>query len=200
MGEISKKIGVAKSSVSLWVGDIQLTQGQRNQLSLNGRSRDSIEKRRTARLKNESAKRDVILGAAQKEVSRLTERELWLMGVMLYWAEGGKTQRTVRFSNSDPDMIKIMMAFFRRVCKVPESKFRGSLHIHPHLDYKKAERHWSSVAGIPLRQFYKTYRKMNIASKHKRDNIPLGTFDIYICSVELFLKISGWARGIFRSY
>ena len=57
---------------------------------------------------------------------------------MLYWAEGGKTRKgMVRFSNSDPEMIKIMMAFFRKVCNAPKEKFRGYIHIHPHLNHKK---------------------------------------------------------------
>ncbi|NCO15578.1 hypothetical protein GW816_01870 [Candidatus Wolfebacteria bacterium] len=120
---------------------------------------------------------------------------------MLYWAEGGKSIRgIVRFSNSDPEMIKIIMAFFRKICRVPEEKFRGYIHIHPHLDYKKAEKYRSSIANIPLSKFYKTYRKMNRFSKNKKDNLPFGTFDVYILSTELFLKISGWARGIFGSY
>jgi len=201
MGEIAKKVGASKASVSLWVGNIQLTPKQRKKLSLHGRSKDAIEKRRASRLLNESAKRQIIIDAAQKEVYNLTEKELWLIGIMLYWAEGRKTGRgVVQFSNSDPKMIKIMMIFFRRICKIPEEKFRGYVHIHPHLDYKKAEKYWSDITNIPLRQFYKTYRKMNVASKHKRDNLPLGTFDIYICSTELFLKIFGWVQGIFGAY
>lgn len=200
MGEIAERVGVAKSSISLWVGKIELTAVQRKQLSLKSRSKDSIEKRRASRLANESTKRQLVIDAARREITPLSKKELWLSGIMLYWAEGGKTQRMVRFSNSDPEMIKIMMAFFRRVCGVPEEKFRGHIHIHPHLDHKKSEKFWSGVSGIPLRQFYKTYRKMNVASKHKRDNLPLGTFDVYAFKPELFLKISGWAQGVFRSY
>lgn len=199
MGEIAQKIGVSKSSVSLWVGKIQLTSRQRKTLSLKGHTKEAIENRRFSRLRNESAKRQVIIDIAQKQIEHLTEKELWIAGTMLYWAEGRKVGRgVVQFSNSDPEMIKIMMAYFRRICHVPEEKFRGC--IHPHLDYKKAEKYWSDIASIPLSQFYKTYRKMNVASKHKRDNIPLGTFDIYICSTELFLKIFGWVQGVFKSY
>lgn len=201
MGEIAQKINVAKSSVSLWVGEIKLSSAQLRTLSLKGHTKEAIENRRAARLKNESAKRQIVIDAAQKEIKDLTSKELWLVGIMLYWAEGRKVGRgVIQFSNSDPEMIKIMMAFFRRICRVPEEKFRGSIHIHPHLDYKKAEKYWSGITRIPLKQFYKTYRKMNVASKHKRDNIPLGTFDIYICSTELFLRIFGWVQGVFKSY
>jgi len=81
---------------------------------------------------------------------------------------------------------------------VPNEKFRGHIHIHQHLDYKKAEKYWSSLTGIPLGHFFKTYRKPNIASKHKKDSLPLGTMDIYVCNTELFLKIKGWTEGVCR--
>lgn len=122
------------------------------------------------------------------------------MGVMLYWAEGGKTQRMVRFSNGDPEMIKIMMTFFRRICKVPESKFRGYIHIHPHLDFRAAENYWSSISEISLDQFFKTYRIPNKSSQNKKNSLPNGVFDIYVLDTNLFLKITGWAKGIFSSY
>lgn len=201
MGEIARRVGVSKSSVSLWVGNIQLTPAQKKQLSLNGWTKESIEKRRASRLKNENTKRQIIIDVAQKEVSHISDKELWLIGVMLYWAEGGKTKRgLVRFSNSDPEMISLMMTFFRKICHIPKEKFRGYIHIHPHLDHKKAEKYWSNVTRIPLTQFYKTYRKMNVASRHKRDNLPLGTMDIYICNTELFLRIVGWVQGVFKAY
>lgn len=200
LDEIQKRLNVAKSSVSLWVRDIELTPKQKRGLSQKGIQKGVIEQRRTTRLKNENARRQLIIDAANKEIKRISKRELWLIGVMLYWAEGGKTRKgMVRFSNSDPEMIKIMMAFFRKVCHVPEEKFRGYIHIHPHLDHKKAERYWSSISNIPLHKFYRTYRKMNPSSKNKRDNLPFGTFDVYVLSTELFLKILGWAKGIFVS-
>lgn len=199
INEIRKKLNVAKGSVSLWVRDIKLTQQQTQKLSEKGVQQAIVEQRRATRLKNESAKRQFIINVAQKQVRRLSQRELWLIGSMLYWAEGTKTKRgTVQFSNSDPRMIKLMMVFFRKVCKVPEEKFRGYIHIHPHLDYRKAEKYWSSISGISQKKFFKTYRKMNKASKNAKDTLPFGTFDIYICSTELFLKIYGWVIGIFK--
>lgn len=199
--EIAQRIGVAKSSVSLWVRNVELNLEQIERLSKRVSGIRVIEKRRKTRLENEKAKRQIILDKAEKQIKKISQKELWLMGVMLYWAEGGKTQRgLVRFSNGDPEMIKIIMAFFREVCRVPEEKFRGYIHIHPHLDHKKAEKYWATVTGIAQSKFFKTYRKINISSKNKRDSLPLGVFDIYICDTELFLKISGWAKGIFGAY
>jgi len=139
------------------------------------------------RITNEAAKRARIIDQAYQEVDKISNRELWFMGVMLYWAEGGKTQRLTRFSNGDPRMIKIMMLFFRKICHVPEKKFRGHVHIHAHLDHLSAERYWSEIAGIPATQFFKTYRRASSGDTGK-NSLPYGVMDIYVLDTKLFLR------------
>jgi transcriptional regulator with XRE-family HTH domain len=200
INQIVKELGVAKSSVSIWVRDITLTEPQSLELAKNSHSALAVERRRTSRLLNEQTKREKLIEAAALEIKPITDEQLWLMGTMLYWAEGGKTQRMVRFSNGDPEMIKIMMEYFRRICAVPEHKFRGYIHIHPHLDYRGAERYWASITAIPLAQFFKTYRKPNKSSQNKKNSLPHGVLDIYVLDTKLFYKICGWSQGIFSSY
>ncbi len=200
MNEIKKELGVAKSSVSLWVKNIKLTDNQRQELSNKGVKKEIIERRRETRLKNENNKRQAIIEKAKQEINNLSLRELKILGTALYWAEGGKTQRgLVRVSNGDPKIIEVMMEFFRKICEVPEKKFRGHIHIHPHLDIKGAENYWSSISKIPLNQFYKTYSKQNKSSQNKKDSLPFGTFDIYVCNTELFLRIKGWIEGLYKN-
>src|SRR3989338_97017 len=197
LNEIIAKTGFTKGSVSLWVRDIELTSEQKKKLSQKGLTKESIEKRRTTRLNRENIRRQITIDNAKKEIGAISLAELKLIGVMLYWAEGGKTHGVARLSNGDPNVIKVMMEFFRKICNVPEKKFRGYIHIHPHLDVKRAEIYWSGVSGIPLNQFYKTYNKINKSSKKKRGSLPFGTFDIYVCNTELLLKIKGWIEGIY---
>lgn len=200
LNEIRRKTGFTKSSISLWVRDIELTENQKKGLSEKGQKRSVIERRRITRLTNENNRRQLIINEAAKKIISISEKELWIVGTSLYWGEGAKTLKSgVHFSNSNPEMIKVIMKFFRKVCSVPEKKFKGCIHIHQHLDYKKAEKYWSSVSGIPLTQFYKTYRKPSISSQSKKDSLPHGTFDIYVCSTELFLKIKGWTEGIYKN-
>ena len=200
MNEIKDKLRVSKSSISLWVRNIKLTDDQKRALSQKGLTKESIERRRATRLSRENARRQIIVDAAREEIDTLSELELKLIGVALYWAEGGKTNRgSVQLSNGDPRIIRLMMKFFKKICKVPKEKFRAHIHIHPHLNIKKAENYWSSISGIPLNQFYKTYSKPNKASQNKKDSLPFGTFDIYVHSTELFLKIKGWIEGIYKN-
>jgi transposase-like protein len=189
---IARRLGVAKSSVSVWVRNVVLTQKQLQTLTENGQKREVVEKRRHKRIENEENKRKEIMYLAEKEINKISKQELRIIGLCLYWGEGGKTQRSlVRVANSDPVVIKVMMRFFREICKVEEFKFRGHIHTYSHLNARKAEEYWSSVSGIPKNKFFKTYCKPSIASKGKRDKLPFGTYDICICDTKLFLQIMG---------
>lgn len=203
--EISAKVGVPKSSVSNWVKDIVISDVHKLKLFARSRSIESIEKRRQSRLANELTKRDMVSSLAKKDIGSLGKQELFMIGVMLYFAEGGKSKRgLVRFSNSDPRMIQIMMRFFREACVVPESKFKGHIHTHQLKQVKPSEKYWSEITGIPKAQFFKTYYKESktglIDSVAKTNRIlTYGTFDIYVCDTNLFLKIQGWIQGIYEN-
>lgn len=188
--------GLSKASVSGWVRDIVLTKAQKNKISQRGRSVESIEKRRMSRLVNEQRKRRLIIDSAKNDFTSVSLEQLRLIGIILYLGEGGKTGRMVRLANSDPEIIKIMMRFFREVCNVPESKFAGHIHTFAHADIYKTEKYWSEITGISRNKFYKTYVKPSSASLQKRNTLPFGTFDIYVCDTKLFLTIMGWIEKI----
>ena len=195
--DIAKALGVAKSSISVWVRDVELTKKQRTGLSRAGFSKDVVEKRRLTRLSNEQIKRESIMLLAGKDITKISKHELRLIGLALYWGEGGKTNQGIaRVSNSDPAIIKIMMRFFSEICLVEDSKFRGHIHTYSHLNAKVAEKYWSSISGIPRKQFYKTYIKQSVSSLGKKDKLPYGTFDIYVCNTKLFLEIMGQIEKI----
>jgi len=200
LNEIRQKLKVAKSSVSFWVRDIELTKKQKQVLSKKGIKKEVIERQRKTRLERENARRQIIIDKARNEINSLSMKELKLIGIGLYWAEGSKLHRgTVQFSNTDPRLIQFMMKFFRKVCKVHKKRFRGHISIHPHLDAEEAKRYWHKVSNIPLDQFYKTSKQQSRASKKKRDTLPYGTFSIQISITELFLRIKGWTEGLFEA-
>jgi predicted transcriptional regulator len=202
LSEISKKLGVSKSSVSGWVRNIVLSKAQTAILEKRYKGSVSIEKRRRSRLVNEEKKRSIVVQNAKSQVRDLISDKLFIAGTMLYFAEGGKRQRgLVRFSNSDPDMIKVMMKYFTVVCQVSDTDFRGHIHTHSQSQVKKAEKYWSGVSDIPLKQFYKTF----VAKKKAGNYAPVrvleyGTFDIYICNTQLFLTIQGWTQGLVEEF
>lgn len=197
INQIVKETGYSKASVSVWVRDIILTESQRKGLSEMGRSIESIERRRASRLANEYKKTRVVMDLAKEDIKKISLHELKLIGVMLYLGEGGKTRKgMVRLANSDADIIKIMMHFFRNVCNVSESKFCAHIHTFDNADVEKTEQYWSRITKIPRKQFYKTYVKQSVASLHKRKTLPYGTVEVGVNDTKLFLTIMGWIEKI----
>jgi len=197
INHIVKITGYSKASVSVWVRDIVLTKDQRDKVSLNGRSVDSIEKRRVSRIKNEETKSKNILESAKKDFNFVTKSELKLIGISIYIGEGAKSKKgTVGVSSSDPAIIKIMIRFFKEICRVPNEKFRIQVHTFEHANISEVEKYWSQVTSIPISQFYKTYIKTSSASLHKRNTLPHGTIDLTINDSKLRLVILGWIERI----
>jgi predicted transcriptional regulator len=194
---IAKELNVSTSSVSIWVRHINLNEEQIRELKHKPFSMEAINKRRNSRLTRESASRECFIKKGKQEIKKISKRDLTIMGAMLYWAEGGKTNRgLVRIANSDPAMIQIMMRFFREICNVTEGKFKGYIHIHDKKKASTSEKYWSEITGIPFNQFFKTYTKKSRATSNKRQTLPNGTFDIYVCDTKLFLRIMGIIEGV----
>ena len=119
--EIMQEIPVAKSTLSEWFKSVQLAtpQIQRNtQLRIDG-ARRGAESRRQKRLFEMSEL--VIKGV--EDVGKLSERELWLIGTALYWAEGSKQNTKspssgITFGNSDYRMLLVFLRWLN-LLKIP---------------------------------------------------------------------------------
>ncbi len=96
----------------------------------------------------------------KKKLSR-KEKNLFLAGIMLYWAEGTTSEKSVGvdFANSDERMVVLFMNFLREVCQVDESRLRGHLYCHSNQDKDRLISFWSNKTGIPKKQFGKPYVK-----------------------------------------
>ncbi len=196
MNYIAETLEVSKGSVSLWVSKIPLSKTHMQTLREAPYTRAAVEKRRSSRLHKSEAERQIIIDEARQSVGHISERDLFCVGTALYWGEGTKKKRSVvEITNTDPNMIKIMMKFLKVICKVPVEKFRGHVYIHEHMPQKKIERYWSRVSEIPKSQFFKTTVQKN-RNRLKNDTLPYGTFAIIVCDTKLKLHINGWMEAL----
>lgn len=204
--EILKRIPVAKSTLSLWLRDIGLAKKQKQRLT---------EKRRIAQIKAQQTCRNNRIKAtekikllARKEIQNISKRELWLIGIALYWAEGSKQKETrvsemVSFGNSDPNMIILFIRWLKEICLIKDEEINIRLYIHKIGDEKRALRYWSKVIKRPVKRFQKTvFKKHNIKTNRKVDNSKyFGLLDIRVKkSTNFNRKISGWIEGIIQNY
>lgn len=106
-------------------------------------------------------------------------KELRVVGAMLYWGEGYKSEKgkIVDFTNSDPEMIFIFIYFLRNIYKLDEKKFRILLYCYSDQNVQELINFWSNLTKIPKNQFIKPYirrdfkeggRKMKYGMIHLR--------------------------------
>ena len=203
--DISRKLNVPKSTLSYWLKNIKLSARAVKKLESQGlqRGRLALIARNKLQTKLAAERALTIRIESAKQVPVLMKNKLFIIGIALYWAEGykkgaeGSKWKSVDFANSDPDMIKIMMLFFRKICKVPEEKFKIQLIAHPNINIDQTVIYWSKLTGIPKTQFIKTCTSISKYSQNKRNKKSLthGTIHIRINDVKLFFQIIGWLDG-----
>lgn len=195
--EIRKHIKVAKSSLSLWLKNIELKPEHRERLytkriqvlNLGAKS----QKERRARQVQE------IIGRAEEEIKVPLERDVYrLMGAALYWAEGSKTG-LCEVTNSDPHLISFMIKWIGLMFNIKPTTLKARLNIYPQQDEKQIKKFWSELTGIPIENFGKSFVKP-LNKGYKRNNLYYGTIKVEIPkSVDIKHRIFGWVSAVLKT-
>lgn len=196
---ISQKIGVKKSTLSNWLNKIPYSP-----------NKEVIKRIGSAKLKsalfkhnqkmNEIAEMRIL---AKEDLGKITKRDLWLFGIGLYLGEGNKSNEQIKFSNSDPEAIKIAVMWFKKICHLGNENLNPVVHIYPDNNVEKTISYWAKITSIPKEQFGKTYVDGRInKSKTKRKTLPYGTIHLRIKSYgekefgrRLHRRIMGWIES-----
>jgi transcriptional regulator with XRE-family HTH domain len=202
--EISKKLSVSVSSVSNWCRDIELTNDQLRKLKDNarnpyyGKRLDYIKKQK--QIKNEKINR--LLKEGIKDISIATRRELFLVGVALYWAEGFKKDSQAGFASSDPAMMKIFLLWLFKCCNyhVKDLSFRVTLNISHRYRVEKVQKYWCDVLNVSSDNFQKPYfQKTKWKKVYENPDDYYGVLRVKVRkSTDFLRKIHGWIEGLKR--
>ncbi|WP_329410772.1 hypothetical protein OG802_14560 [Streptomyces sp. NBC_00704] len=199
---IEAELGCSRSSVSLWVRDLPKPERRRSPQEASLIARRGWE----AKLRVREEERQRAKEAARQAVGTLSPRELFLVGVGLYWAEGAKDKpyqrrERVAFVNSDPGVIAVCLAWLD-LLGVDRAHVRYAVMIHESADVAGAESHWAALVGADRSQFNKTTLK-----KHNPRTVRKNTGESYrgcltikvLKSADLYRRIEGAWYGIVDS-
>jgi len=195
--EIAKALSVSKGSLSRWLRRVPYTPSEATLVKIRRvrLENTSATGAHLRALKAERVSRDLSEGKA--EIKTLGLAELRIVGAMAYWAEGSKTvDSIVKFTNTDPDLIVLMIRWLRVTCGVKERKLRIHLRLHPGEDVRKTEMFWSKKTGIPLKQFYRTTLKVSDSGGKTKRKLKWGIVSIIVCDTRLFYRIKGWVNAL----
>ncbi|WP_051807838.1 hypothetical protein [Streptomyces sp. NRRL F-2664] len=199
---IQQELGCSKSSISLWVRDLPKVDHR----SPAEQGRDAAHRRWALERPRRQAARAEAIEAARREVGPLSDRDLFIAGVALYWAEGAKSKpyrrdETVAFINSDPGVIRVFLAWLA-LMDIPRERLKFRVMIHESADVEGAERYWADLVGVERSRLQRTTLK-----KHNPSTVRKNTGAAYrgclvvrvAAGCELYRRIEGAWCGIVGS-
>lgn len=147
--EICRELGVAKSSVSVWVRDIPLTDEQilalkRRNPIYHGQHKGSEAVARKHRNLRQQYQEEGRAKAKQGD-------PLHLAGCMLYWGEGAKARNSLKFSNSDAAMLQYYMRFLRESLNIRDEQIiiRIVCYLGNGLEKEDIVAYWLNILDLP---------------------------------------------------
>lgn len=212
--EISKKLGIPKATLSDWfTGTVLSDKAQeRIQKRVREKSIDGLIKRNKLQTHLANKRAAKIRDSAQKQVNKLSNQDLLLLGTALYWAEGYKkpiirngrerSYHAISFTNADPVMIKVFIKFIKNILNIPDHKIQASLRIFEHINEQEALNYWKKNTGLLSENFRKTYYGLSKSSQGKRpfNRLPFGTIQIRVGDTKNFHKIMGLIDGMAKQF
>lgn len=125
---IAERLQVAKSSVSAWVRDIELTPEQQARLR---RANHRYDGQLLGQERRSASARAARLTAQEhgREFARRND-PLHIQGCMLYWGEGSKSRNAAALANSDPQLLRLFIHFLQQCYALPADKLALAIHCH----------------------------------------------------------------------
>ena len=205
--EILEVVPVAKSTLSLWLRSVGLSQKQKQRLT----QKKLMAARRGALKRKEDriSRTKIIKEISERQIGALSDRERWLIGIALYWAEGSKekdwhpSQRT-QFINSDPKMVKFFISWLVDRCKILKDMLIFDIYLHESHQGRRNSviDYWAKETGYPKQVFKHIYYKRNKLST-KRKNVGDTYFGILKINIQrsssFNRQIAGWIEGIVKA-
>ncbi|MFC7247036.1 helix-turn-helix domain-containing protein [Catellatospora aurea] len=156
--DIASRLGVARSTAFQWVRHIPLDSDVAAAERRRAHSRAMTDARWGAHRVQTAQRRQDAQDVGQAVVEELAERDLALLGAVIFWCEGTKEKPwrandgRVTITNTDPRLLRIFIRFLESV-GVSRGELSYRVSIHETADPDEAARWWAAELTIPLECF-----------------------------------------------
>ena len=187
--EIRTLVKVSKSSLSLWLRDVPLTQEQVERISTDRKFRQVETYMRTVKARQERIRQEHFQNEKQS-LGNISPRDFYMAGLFLYLGEGTKIgSSAVTVSNSDPAVIQFVVFWFTKILRIDKQKIAVRLHLYNNMDVDHEIHFWSTMTGIPPKQFGKPYIKKTSSERITFASFGHGTCNVVYGNVKLKHRI-----------
>ncbi len=187
--DIQIKMNVPKSTLAYWLKDVRLTKEQSEKLK--NRRREIAILNSQKRVLRTSKIIEEIRSSSSKNIQKISKRELWLMGIILYWRSRYEKdiRNGVRFTSSDPSLIRLFLKWLNDVGKINDDEIKFDIFIGAG-QKDEAIKYWSKITGFSKKSFTSIYRQ-------KARPSGSGFLRIGVRSSSMLARqIYGWIKGI----
>ena len=201
--EIRKKLGVAKSTLSYWLREHPLSSKRISELRKSGweKGEASREKYRNTMREKKEKIRARVYQTEKEKFQNLSQETLYVAGLMLYSAEGGKKDaHRITLANTDVAIILFFIKWVQMFFDIETRQLRFQLHLYENMNIRKEEKFWrdSFSGNIKKSQFYKTQiRPLKAGSFTYKGSNNHGTCSIFVSSTEKKVKLIQSIRAFF---
>jgi len=208
--EIENRISIPKSTLSFWLKGLKLTEEQAERL--NKKRIEAIRagsKKRTARILE---KIEEIKKSSAKDIKGISKRELWLMGIVLYWRDRSSSvvddynlKKGVRFTSSNPDLIRLFLKWLQDIGRIKKGEILFDIFIDKDKkeSTEKSTHYWAGITNFPESSFSRIYylkpRDGKVQDEEKRNykKAGFGLLRIRVCASSMLARqIYGWVEAI----
>lgn len=175
--QIKVELGVSKSTLSLWLRDLPLSDERLR--ALRDFNQVRIEKTRQTKLQNKKARRQIVLEKVRSDLET-SNSPLFVGGFYLYWGEGTKSSEySVALTSTDPAIIRTFLAWLV-LLGADISKCHVKLHVYSDQNIKEIIHFWSKQTNLSSSHFYKPYvKKTTLQGKTYKGMFGFGTCTVY---------------------
>lgn len=172
---VAKTLGISKGTASVWLRDVRLPKERLDEARAAATAALIRYQRGPSGLGLATERALMWRQEAFKEWSVWKSDPLFILGVGLYWGEGSKTERALRLSNADPDLIRTWCAWLHKFA--PSLPLRAQVYCHLDVDKYQAITYWRNVSRITT---IRAYDSTPVSSKGvvPRRRLPFGTFGV----------------------
>jgi len=211
--EIGNRLHIPKSTLSYWLKNVKLTPEQIKKL--NDKRTETAKANVLKKISRTSKMIEEIKNSSSQDIKEISKKELWLMGIMLYWKNGNKSdlRKGVHFSSSDPDMIKLFLKWLQEIGGIQNQEIKFDIFLRQELRDKglvsKAIDYWSKITGFSKNCFSNIYyhylkpqkrgrnRKHRKYGRDEKHGKFYGFLRVKVTQSSMLARqIAGWIDGI----
>ncbi len=192
-GEIRKRLGVPKSTLSYWLREFPLNAEKILELRRKGwgKGEASREKFRATMREKRVLKEREVYEKQRRKLSNISDDAFFVAGLMLYLGEGDKKNSSrIALANTDHWVIAFFIKWMNDFLGIARERVRIQLHLYENMDIKGEQGFWRDKLNLAEEQFYKPeIRKLKKASFSYRGSLRHGTCSIFVSGVEKKMEI-----------